>query len=207
MKLNDVLITYDENINSENRLKMILRAIENSCEGFNEIILVGDKPEWIQGVIHIGFNGCNGPDDLLKNQYRKLRAVCLNRNVTDGIYWVDADDTLIKFDARKGTRISIPDGSLMSYRPKGKEKISYDHTEKLMKRRGFGMNANFFNKYPMSFSKEKLKNTFDDIDFETRYGYCIKTLYANFNRLRPTEREIEILNLTDYTTKSSYEKI
>lgn len=205
--MNDIIITYDETINSENRLKSIIRAIENNCEGYNEIVIVGDLPEDLQGVVHIGFSNAERTDSILKNQYRKLKAACISNKVTSAFYWVDADDYIIKFDATKATRISIPDGSPMTYKPKGTEKISFTHTENLMKRRGFGMNANFFNKFPMSFTKERLKNTFYDIDFETKYGYCIKTLYANFNRLPATSNDIEILNLTEYKTKSTYEKI
>lgn len=205
--LNDVVITYDENINSENRLKNLIRSIESGCEGYNEIVIIGDKPEWLQGVIHIGFNGASGQDDLLKNQFRKLKAACISKRITDSFYWVDADDISIKFDARKATRISIPAGSVMEYRPKGKEKIAYEHTVKMMDRRGFSMKHNYFNKYPMSINKERLMNVIEDIHFETKYGYCIKTMYANFNRLPPTEKEIEILNLTEFTKPSTYEKI
>lgn len=205
--MNDIVITYDQKLNSENRLKQIIRSIENNCEGYNEIILVGDKPDWIQGVIYIGFSGANGEDDRLKNQFRKLKAACISGKTTDSFYWVDADDISIKFDARKATRISMSEDSVMGYRPKGKEKIAYEHTVKLMERRGFGMQNNYFNRYPMSFTKERLMNTIDDVHFETRYGYCIKTLYANFNRLKPTEKQIEILNLTEFINPSTYEKI
>lgn len=205
--MNDIVITYDEKVNSENRLKLILRAIESNCEGYNEIVLVGDKPDWLQGVIHIGFSGVEDKDYLIKNQYRKLQAACISGKTTDSFYWVDADDLIVWFDARRATRICIPEKSVMTYKPKGKEKIIKVHTDKLMERRGFGLNSNFFNKYPMSMNKEKLMNTFSDIDFETKFGYCIKTLYANFNRLKATEKEIQTLDLQINKTKSSYERI
>lgn len=205
--LNDIVITFDEKLNTENRLRHILRAIENSCIGYNEIIIIGDKPDWLQGVIHIGFNGEESKDQVLKNKYRKLKSVCLNKSITEGFYWIDADDAIIKFDATRATRIALKEESVLSYKPKGTEIISLQHTKDLMNRRGFTHKGIYFNKFPMSFTKEKLRNTFDDIDFETKYGYCIKTLYANFNRLNPTEKEIEILNLTDFINPSTYEKI
>lgn len=198
--MNDIVITYDKNINSENRLRLILRAIEEECTGYNEIVIIGDLPDWIQGVIHIGFTGSESTETLLRTQYRKLKAACISVRVTESFYWVDADDTPVKFDARKGTRLKH-----FGYVYKGKEKISYDHTLKLMKRRGFDHDV-YFNKFPMSFNKERLMNTFEDIDFETKYGYCIKTLYANFNRLKETQMT-KILNLTDYTNKSTYERV
>lgn len=203
--MNDIVITYDSGLNTEGQLRHILRSIENHCTGYNEIVIVGDLPEFIQGVVHIGFNGSE-QKFLLRNQYRKLRAACLSSSVSDSFYWVDASDTMIPFDARRATRISIPDGSIFSYRPVGTEKISLKHTRDMMKRRGFLSDGDFFNKYPMSFSKQKLKNTFDDIDFETKYGYCIKTLYANFNRLPPKGDITELTRITKTTKKSSYER-
>ena len=74
-----------------------------------------------------------------------------------------------------------------------------------MKRRGF--KDIYFNRYPMSMQKSRLQDTFDDIDFETKYGYCIKTMYANFNRLKPTGSEIEHLDLLSETNFSTYERI
>lgn len=203
--LNDIIITYDENINSENRLRLLLRSIEQNCEGYNEIVIVGDKPDWLQGVIHIGFSGSD-PQYSMRNKYQKLRAACMRMDITPVFYWVDADDHAVKFDARKGLRVSIPENSVMSYRPKNHEKICLKHTEDLMKRRGF--RDIYFNRYPMSMQKKRLQDTFDDIDFETKYGYCIKTMYANFNRLKPTTTEIEHLDLTLFTDgKSTYERI
>lgn len=202
--MNDIVITYDEKINSDNRLRLMLRAIENNCEGYNEIVLIGDKPEWIQGVIHIGFNGADKQYQL-KNKYQKIKAACMRSSITSAFYWVDADDHIIKFDARKGLRVSVPEDSVLAYKPKNHEVISLHHTKQIMKRRGFSDNI-YFNKYPMSFSKERLQNTFDDIDFETKFSYCIKTLYANFNRLKPTDSEIEHIDLTKQIKPSTYER-
>lgn len=204
--MNDIVITYDKQINSENRLKLLIRSIENNCEGFNEIVIVGDKPDWIQGVVHIGFSGVEDKNYLMKNQYRKLKAACISGKVTDSFYWVDADDYLIWFDARKATRISLKESHPDYYKPKGKEVIVKTHTDKLMVRRGFGTSQSYFNKFPMSMSRDRLMNTFNDIDFETKFGYCIKTLYANFNRFKPTQRIINILDLQKNKTKSSYER-
>lgn len=202
--MNDIIITYDQNLNSENRLRLLLRSIENHCEGYNEIVIVGDKPEWIQGVIHIGFSGDEAKYSM-RNKYKKLRAACLRKDITPVFYWVDADDHAVKFDARKALRVSIPENSVMAYRPKNHEKICLKHTEDLMKRRGF--KDIYFNRYPMSMQKSRLQNTFDDIDFETKYGYCIKTMYSNFNRLKPTGSEIEHLDLLSETNFSTYERI
>lgn len=202
--MNDIVITYNKNFNTEGRLKQIIRAVENECEGYNEIYIVGEKPDWIQGVIHIDFSDMTDKKHYLRHQFRKLKAVCLNRNLTENFYWIDANDKIAKFDARKALRVSIDESSNFFQRPKGTDKIAYEHTSKIMKRRGFNY-GNFFNDFPISLNKSKLTNTFDEVDFETLYGYCIKTLYCNFNRLKPTHEYMSSLDLTNYNRPSTYE--
>lgn len=204
--LNDIVITYDSKQNSENRLRQIIRGIENDCSGYNEIYIVGDKPDWLQGVVHIGFSDCESKRFHMKNKYRKLKAAILNSGLTENFYWIDSDDDIPVFDATDPMRICIDESSIFNHKPKGTDKICLEHTNKLMSRRGFSK-KNYFNRFPMSLNKDRLRNTFDDIDFETMYGYCIKTMYANFNRLQPTSGYIPTIDLTVYTKPSTYEKI
>lgn len=203
--MNDIVITYDKNHNSENRLKLVIRAIETHCVGYNEIFIVGDKPDWLQGVIHIDFSSETDKKLLLRHKYRKLKAVCTRKDLTDNFYWVDSDDSIPEFDARKGLRVSIGEDSIFYKKPKGTDKISFEHTKKLMDRRGFKFN-NYFNSFPMSLNKKNVLNIFDDVDFETFYGYCIKTLYCNFNRMKPTNEFMSSIDLTGLKEKSTYEK-
>lgn len=204
--MNDIVITYDKQINTENRLRQIIRAIENECTGYNEIFIVGDKPDWLQGVVHIDFSNTESRKFFLKNQYKKLRAAALNTSLTENFYWIDANDNIPAFCAEEPLRVSVSEKSNFFIKPNGYDKISYQHTKNIMSRRGF-TEYNYFNCYPISLNKDKLKNTFDDIDFETAYGYCIKTLYCNFNRLKPTNEILSCLDLTKYIQTSTYEKI
>lgn len=48
-------------------------------------------------------------------------------------------------------------------------------------------------------------STFDMVDFETQFGYDIKTLYVNFNRMDPAP-QTEPLQNNYYEKPSSYEK-
>jgi hypothetical protein len=204
--MNDIVITYDSRINTEERLKRILRAVEERCEGFNEIVLVGDKPDWIRGIIHVGFSNLESERFKLKEQYRKLKAVSLNDRVTENFIWIDSENVIPFFNAKKAFRVSISTHDENFNKPKGTDKIALAHTTNIMIRRGFNFKNNYFNRFPMTLNKKRLMNTFDDIDFETAYGYCIKTLYANFNRLNPTSGYVEPLSLSDFENPSSYER-
>lgn len=197
--MNDIVVTYDSKFNTEKDLRQVLRAIESKCEGFNEIVLIGDKPDWIQGVVHIGYSNADRETEH-KVRYMKLKVACVSDKVTPSFYWMDAGFTPVCFDATKATRIANNGNTIV----KGVDKITLSHTLKLMSRRGFYSQGIYFNKFPMGFSKKRLMNTFDDVDFETKFGYCIKTLYVNFNRLSDTKTPLKTIK--QQATKSSYER-
>lgn len=203
--MRDIVITFDKNINTENRLRLMLRAIENSCSGYNEIYIVGDKPDWIQGVVHIDFSEVESKKFLMKNNFKKLRAATLRRDLTDDFVWIDANDVIPMCDFSNDIRVNISETNPFYRKPIGTDKIIHKHTFDMMHRRGFTKN-NYFNSFPMSINREKLNNTFDEIDFDTAYGYCIKTLYSNFNRLIPTNGYEMPVDLSSYIQSSTYEK-
>lgn len=196
--INDIVITYEETEDNERNLRQILRKIENEFLGFNEIVIVGDIPDWIQGVVTLPFTVEKKRQWKIKNKLLRLQAVCLLKNVTDNFLWIDVGDTLFKIDASKPCRI------LSSLRPSGTDIITDTHTKDLLSRRGFHYNR-YLGPYPISFSKKKLMSTFDMVDFETQFGYDIKTLYVNFNRMDPAP-QTEPLQNNYYEKPSSYEK-
>lgn len=195
--MNDIIITYKENEINHSKLRQILRKIENDFSGFNEIVVVGDKPIWLQGVVHIPFNTESKPQWKMKNKLLQLQSVCLRKDISDSFLWVDQDDFMYKIDATKPCRI------ISDIKPKSHDIITDTHTREILSKRGFKYNR-YFGPYPMTFNKKKLMSTFDMIDFETMFGYDIKTLYVNFNRMsaspqtKKTEKDY-------YSEKSSYE--
>lgn len=198
MITNDIVITYKEKEGSEEKLRQILRIIENEFQGYNEIVIAGDTPEWVQGTINIRYRFNYDRKWEMKNKLNMLQLVCEHENVSTRFVWVDQDDILFKLDANKPCRIQS------NISPVSHSKITLKHTEDILNRRGFKV-EDYFAPYPMSFDKISLMKTFDLIDFETMYGYDIKTLYANFNRLKDAP-QTEPLCYDCYEVKSSYEK-
>lgn len=196
--MNDIVITYEHTEENQPKLRQILRKIENEFSGFNEIVIVGDIPDWIQGVIKIPFTVDKRRQWKVKNKLLRLQAVCLRKSITENFLWVDQDDQLFKIDASKPCRI------LSSLKPIGHDIITDTHTKDLLSRRGFQYQR-YFGPYPISFSKKKLMNTFDMMDFETQFGYDIKTLYVNFNRMDPKPQK-DKLSKDYYEKLSTYEK-
>lgn len=195
--MNDIVITYKDSESDQSKLRQILRKIENDFSGFNEVILVGDKPNWIQGVIHIPFSITKNVQWKMKNRLLQLQSVCLRKDITDSFLWIDQDDFISSIDATKPCRI------LSNVKPKGHDIITDTHTKELLKSRGFEYNR-YFGPYPMTFNKSKLMTTFEMIDFETMFGYDIKTLYVNFNRMKQAP-QVEKTSKEYYSEKSSYE--
>lgn len=197
--MNDIVITYRNGEGSEEKLRQILRKIENEFSGFNEIAVIGDIPEWIQGVIKIPHRYDNDIRWIMRDNLKMLQCACLNQDISLNFLWIDYLDTLYRIDASKACR--IPMSKSMTH--VGHRKITFQHTQRLLERRGFQF-TDYFSRFPISFSKINLMKTFDLVDFETLYGYDIKTLYVNFNRYKPAI-QCQWLKSDHYDEKSSYE--
>lgn len=196
--MNDIVITYKEKEGSEDKLRQILRKIENEFEGFNEVVIVGDLPEWVQGCASIRYRFHDEKKWEMKNKLKMLHYACEESFVTLNFLWVDQDDILTRINAAKPCRIKADS------RPKGYDQVTLAHTVAMLERRGFHEEV-YLSKYPISFNKLNLIKILDLIDFETPYGYDIKTLYVNFNRLKECKQS-EPLENEHYVNKSSYEK-
>lgn len=197
--MNDIVITYRKGEGAEEQLRQILRKIENEFTGFNEIVIIGDTPEWLQGVIEIPHNYSDDARWKMRDNLNMLQCVCLNQDVSVNFMWIDQNDSLYRIDASKACRIPMS----KSMRHIGHGQITFKHTKNLLERRGFNF-VNYFSRFPISFSKINLMKTFDLIDFETLYGYDIKSLYVNFNRYKPAI-QCTPLEREHYEELSSYE--
>lgn len=174
-------------------LRYCLRSIERHCYGYDEIVIVGERPSWIQGAIHISHS-----DDLDKkfkerNILKKLIAACISPQNKGTEFAMFNDDYVLLQDM---------DLNSLPYYYKGTWQESYEanrgktyritayHTIQFLKDRGF-KDYNFDGHVPIVYNKKKFLTTFDDndINFKTPYGYGIKTLYSACNKVKPVYLE------------------
>lgn len=163
-------------------LRYALRSIEKHVKNYNEIVIVGEKPSWIQGVIHIPHGDINDIRFKEKNILKKIYAGCIKSGLTenlffsnDDIFFLDEIDALNYPFYYKGTCEQSYKTNSSTY------KITMKRTMNLIKSRGF-KDRNFDTHCPIIYNRHIFVNTFNDIDFETPYGHGIKTLYSTFNK-------------------------
>lgn len=202
--MNDIVIPLTKSRTDFLDLRYALRSIEKNVLNYNEIVIVGEKPSWIQGVIHIPHSDVSDVRFKERNILRKIYASCIKSNLTENILFSNDDIFLLKeMDASdypyyyKGTC----EESVLSN--KSTYKITMKRTMRLLKDRNFP-DMNYDAHCPIIYNRRTFLNTFDQVDFETPYGYGIKTLYSSFNRVKGVP--VEDLKISRKITKEEVEE-
>lgn len=168
-------------------LRYCLRSIEKHVYGYDEIIIVGEIPTWIQGVIHIPCSDSSDKKFKERNILNKIKAACISdKNEGDDFFFFN-DDFVVLNDINANN---------YPYYYKGTCKESYEinfgkdyrktmyHTMRFIEDRGF-KDKNFDSHCPIVYNKKNFLSTFDNdcIDFNIPFGYGIKTIYSLCNRV------------------------
>lgn len=181
----EIVLTTAENTDFEN-VRMALRSIEKHVRNFDEIVIIGHKPDWIQGVIHIPFSSPISDKENAKNTLKKLLSACISPKISENfIHWPINACVLKNMPINKYPYYTIGKCSDLKKKSKIKEdKLLLEHTSRFLANRGFSDNY-FGGSFPIQYSKSKFLSTFDfkDENFETYYGYCIRTIYCHCNRI------------------------
>lgn len=165
-------------------LRYCLRSIEANVKNYRDVWIIGDLPSWIRNVKHIGYS--DDPDKRYKerNILRKFQAASLNHNVSekflatnDDIFFLDEVDAENYPYFYGGTWTESWINNKSTYR------ATANHTLRWLEARGFSDN-NFDCHCPILYDKAKFLKSFNDFDFDTAYGYGIKTLYCAVNRIK-----------------------
>lgn len=167
-------------------LKMSLRSIEKHLSNYSDVIIVGEKPDWIQNVTHIPLADIEGQKDY--NIMRKTQATF--QEVDRLLFFNDDHYLLTDFDAE-----TFPC-------------FYHDTIENYVKRRGldgYGRRANntlkhlkannlptkFFDIHtPIIYERGPfLENVVSSPWDKYKEGFVIKSLYANALMLEGTEEK------------------
>lgn len=183
--MNDIVIPLGSSRTDFLDLRYALRSIEKHVKNYNEIVIVGERPSWIQGVIHIPHRDVSDIRFKERNILRKIYAACIKNGLTedvlfsnDDIFFLDEIDATNYPFYYKGTCEDSYNANSSTYR------ITMKRTMNLLKNRGFE-DRNFDTHCPIIYNRHIFVNTFNNIDFETPYGHGIKTLYSTFNKKKP----------------------
>lgn len=195
----DIVIPLGTGCGWENHteLKYCLRSLITNMVDIDEIYIVGHKPDWLQGVVHIPFS-----DYLTKNKdgnlINKVRAACSTSTLSDNFLRLSDDQILLK-SYKFDHRIAFSGGDLKTA------------TEKELRgnrwRRRLGRTTQYLQEnnlptfcydihVPQVYNRYLFESTFSQIDYENDIGYTINTMYFNLNHefysRRNVQKEIKV---------------
>lgn len=175
--LTDVVIPLGNRSTQKNtELKFALRSIDKHLSGAGKVFIVGYRPEWVTGVIHIPFT------EDPRNRYRdrnimlKMSEACKDTRVSDNFLMVHDDHFLLAdyeataFPYYHTGPMNEGCGQYGETKQNTKSLLSFTES---------------FNNYdchcPILFNKQLFMRSVALADWSKWYGYCLKTLYCVMN--------------------------
>lgn len=155
-------------------LRMALRSVEKHLTGYGDIFIIGEKPAWIQNVIHIPATDGTQTYDKERNIFNKIMIACNDERVSEDFLFMNDDHYLL----RDYEAVQFPyyyEGLLQDYKTVSQYKHTIWNTLKVHE-------ACFDDKYfdihcPIVYKKKYLA-LLNQLDWNIPYGYAIKSLYC-----------------------------
>lgn len=171
-------------------LRMCLRSIEKHLKGVGNVFLVGEKPDWVQNVIHIPAKDNPNNWNRARNIYDKIlfgirydySDFYEHISLSDNFLFMNDDHYLLN-DYEAGEFPYYHRGSIrgMDYGNNRPQVMQMDNTDRLFVRsiKDFDIHC------PIIYNKEKFpKSSFNKWP---EHGYGIKSMYCAVNQIEGEE--------------------
>lgn len=164
-----IVIPYIHSSASE--LKYCLRSIEKHCP--DEVMIIGDLPDWIKNVNHI--------------PYKRDEAPFKERNIFEKTLLAEKDfylfnDDFYLLDNIEGNHYSgMLSERIAGYHPRNNCRDTVQNTFDL-----FGEMPNYYRHGPIFIRRTDLE-ILTQLDWNKRWGYCLKSCYCHLNGIEGTE--------------------
>lgn len=164
-------------------LRYSLRSMRKYLYRVGKVFIVGFLPEWVRDVVHIPMNNPY-THNAGRNIYEKMRAACLNRELS-AHFWAAADDHfLLGMLQERGYpyfHLGTLEHTLAKLNKESKFKPYVQVTYDALVARGLPT-KNFNTHVPMIFNKDIFLEIMDGFDWERPKSYAVKALYPNAMR-------------------------
>lgn len=177
-------------------LRYALRGVEKHLFGVGRVFIIGERPDWLQNVIHIPAKDDEKTFWKERNIFRKILLACADSRVSENFLFMNDDHFLLK-DEETGNFPSYYFGVLSE---QAERTDQYGNTAKntLSELR---RDCNYFDIHcPIGFWKYAFLEKVGKLDWEKKYGYCIKTAYHhNMPAIFHTEQSDLKISNEDFT--------
>jgi hypothetical protein len=162
----------------DNELRYSLRSVEKHLKGYNNVYLVGDKPDWVRNVTHIPKQDIQCKECSIKE---KILAACYDHRISDDFLFLNDDHIFLK-------NICISEiypyfyGTLSEWISRRSPKERYfkclSNAKSELER--FGLPTKHFDIHvPVIYNKTKFIQAMDTYNWNLPEGMVIKSLYGN----------------------------
>lgn len=163
-----IVIPYRTSRWQDTELKYALRSAVAYLPAIGNIFIIGDRPAWLKNVIHIPATDEVGPVVKEQNVYNKLMLACKDEWVSDDFIMLNDDHFLLP-----GFNITKSYAMLWGERISETYQYTVDNTQKII-----SSSYNYDTHCPCVFNKKKFIEIMALADWDIKFGYCMKTLYA-----------------------------
>ena len=165
--MTDIVIPYVHSRWQDQEVKYALRGVEKYLTGVRNVVIIGDMPAKITGVIHIPHPADTRIPWKEKNIYERIRLACEDERVSDRFLYMNDDHFLLsEYEAA---------GFPGYYSEWPNHNGAYQHTLNNSRE----ICTRFYDVHcPMLISKQRFIATVGALDWNKKFGYCMKSVYA-----------------------------
>lgn len=159
-------------------LRYCLRSIKKHLKGYGEVFIVGQAPAWLKNVTVIPATDHDKTYYKERNIFNKVMLACQDERVTNNFLFMN-DDHFLLSDFEAGSFPYYYDGTISDQATRTTPYVNtvintacYIEDNKVPY---FDIHS------PILYNKDLFSRWMPTLNWERKYGYCIKTMYCGFN--------------------------
>lgn len=178
---------------NDNELRYSLRSIQKHVTGYNNVWIIGQRPDFLTNVHHIPFEDVSQNKEA--NICRKVLRACQESSLSDDFLFFN-DDHFILQDFVADQLPYYYKGDLISLANSPRRGIYYRairRTVRELQKRGFDT-KHFDTHTPIIYNKQKFVDVMSQYDWDVRIGLTVKSIYCNSLRIEGTKEPDRKIN-------------
>lgn len=168
---------------NDDELRYSLRSVEKHLSNFRNIYIIGKLPSFLKDVIHIPYDDIDRSKET--NIYKKVLRACQEQSISDQFLFMNDDHFFHKdMDADNFPFYYKSDLAVTLQRLPPYNLYARSVLRTAQELRSLGLpTSNFDTHTPIVYDKNKFIEVMTKYDWTNRFGFIVKSLYANSLRI------------------------